>query len=390
MSERRETKRVLIISPEVYPQVKVGGLGKMTAGVAKGLEKEGVEVKMISPEKAIYGDLRSKKIKINYQELGYGAVRRMENWRADWVWTHDWGGTWAGEIIKRFNPGIRIMWTVHSPIGCSGYGYGYSGSNEEKIDWGDSFFDFGALIKRGVVMADKTTTVSKSFAKRLRRSEWFAGTPEIEGINNGVDSDEWKKIEGSWFGYKKLGKRELQKEMGLEIKEVPVFCFVSRIVEQKGVEELILAMDEVLKEYDCQLVILGSGEKKLEEKIRKLRSKYFRKVAIKLEADFEMPKVIFAGSDYLVLPSKEEPFGIVVAEARTKGVIPIVSGVDGLRDQVTDKEDGLVVRSSLREKIEEAIEMFGSEKAAEWRRLGVGLVEDWTKVSKKWLALMNE
>ena len=60
-----------------------------------------------------------------------------------------------------------------------------------------------------------------------------------------------------------------------------------------------------------------------------------------LQADFTRPHQLLAAADFLVLPSRAEPFGLVVAEAQRYGAAPLVRAVDGLADQVKDGETGL-------------------------------------------------
>lgn len=401
-------KKILIISPEAYPKVKVGGLGKATSGLKKGLEENGVEVKLVASEKNIYTPLFKKETETNNRILGRRAAELCltDNWQPDFVWGHDWGGVWSLDEFKKFNK-AKTVWTVHSPVQLNGaygnYAYGYSYSNEnESIDWGDSFFDFAKLIKQGICLSDKVTTVSNNFARTLRNNELFESVKKIEGINNGIDLAEWNprndrmiksKLKYSWSDFRMENKRKVQEIMGLDVDEgVPMFIFVSRLVSQKGLDLLLEILPKFLANNKAQFVFLGGGNEKYLKTIKNLRTKFKGKLGARLEADFEMPHQLYAGADFLVLPSISEPFGLVVSEAKRYGVIPIVHAVDGLSDQVVDHKNGFSFNGynkiNLEGKLLEALKSYESEWQLKLReKIGLEAIS-WNKSSNEWLSCL--
>lgn len=372
-------KKILIVSPETYPLVKVGGLGKVTLSLFNGLKKYGTEVKMISAPENIYGPLNSQLIEEKNRNLGRQAVKMCDDlkWEPDWVWCHDWGGLWSIDELKKYNKKVKTVWTVHSPISLGGYGYaydyGYYGYNggEESIDWGDDFFSFSDFIKEGSRQVDICTTVSKNYASKLNESGLF-GKEEVKGVNLGIDLDFWnpktdrlvtEKLLGSdWQYFKNKNRSELQRIFGLPIRQVPVFVFMSRLVLQKGVELLIKTLPEFLAKNDVQFIIVGEGKQEYKDKLNCLKKRFGNKLGLKLEADFDLPHQIYAGADYLVLPSIEEPFGLVVAEAKRYGTVPVVFETGGLVDQVKDGVTGLSFKkyglNGLVNKLNEAVLMW--------------------------------
>lgn len=380
----------------------------MVAGITKGLGENGTKVKVVSPKNQIYSPLWQKKTEFNYYCLGNKAADwcQSQNWQPDWLWIQDWGGVWtAKSFLKKSVVKPKVVWTVHSPVGDSyGYEYDYEGKegNDKPIDWGDSFFNFAGLIKEGIGISDLVTTVSESFARKLERHQLFAKADSVIGINNGISNEEWNpaadhligfQLRKSWPEFKDLNKRILQEKFGLPEKQAPVFAFVSRIVSQKGVELLLRILPKFISRNDLQFIFVGAGQKRLVQKIVRLGRRFPNKVGFKLEADFELPHQVFAGSDFLVLPSVTEPFGIVVAEAKKYGAVPIVHLVDGLKDQVKDGQNGFGFQkyqpNRLEEKLYQALKVWQTE----WqlRRLGdwTGL-EDWFTVSRKWLEVLYE
>jgi len=401
-------EKILIISPEIYPKIKVGGLGKMVAGVAEELKKKGAEIKVVSPQKEIYFPLFQKKTEFSYRRLGVEGAELCltSNWQPDWLWIHDWGGVWAAEsfLRKLGTNKAKVLWTIHSPVGENyGYEYSYGQPGEgDLINWGDSFFDFAGLVEKGIKMSHRITTVSPSFSRSLSRHKLFAGAKSIIGIANGVDAEEWNprtdrlidlKLKNSWLEFKKKNKQILQQKFALPEKEVPVFAFVSRIVPQKGMELLLKVLPKFVGQNDLQFVFVGAGQKNLVQKIFRLGQRFPDKIGLKLVADFDLPHQVFAGADFLVLPSVSEPFGIVVAEARKYGVIPIVHLVDGLKDQVKDGQNGFGFQKYQKEKLEEKLYQALGSWQSEWQKKRLGDwagIESWQKVTRKWLEVFSE
>lgn len=389
-------KRILLITPENQDKFRVGGLGKVTKLLEKGLRESAVEVKVIAPNDNIYGPLSDSKTEKYNKDLGLAAVRLINSgFNPDWAWVHDWGGIWSATELKKYLPNIQVAWTVHSPILLNGYGYGGYSGNDKPIDWGDSFFDFEGLIKQGINVADKISAVSKTFAKNVVRSELFEGAKNIKGINNGIDLDEWKINEtGSLSVLKTINKRRLQNKVILPVADVLLFVFISRLAPQKGLEILIQVLPKFLAKNPVQFLILGAGNKYWTDKIKGLEKKFGDKLKAILTADFELPKEILLGADYLVLPSISEPFGLVVAEAKRMGVIPIVSLVDGLADQVVDGKSGLGFEKYgeryLEKKLAEAVDRYQSG----WQRKvavnNIGTVNSYQKMTREYLTWLYE
>ena len=105
-----------------------------------------------------------------------------------------------------------------------------------------------------------------------------------------------------------------------------------------------------------------------------------------------MPHQVYAGSDFIVLPSTSEPYGLVIAEAKRYGVVPIVHLVDGLKDQVADQVDGFGLKKyskfELDEKLHQALVSWGSN----WQKDHWGnerRVYSWNQAAGKWLELLE-
>jgi starch synthase len=227
------------------------------------------------------------------------------------------------------------------------------------------------------------TTVSETYAKEIMRKEFGCGLESIlrkrrknlTGIVNGIDYSEFNpKIDtaikmnydiGS-YDLKKANKTLLQEELGLHQTDSMVVSIISRITEQKGFDLIIGVLDKMLK-HDIQFVLLGSGQKELEEKFEKYLTN--PNVSITIGYDEELARRIYAGSDLFLMPSRFEPCGLSQLISYKYGTLPLVRKTGGLADTVKDvKHGGLgfvfekYTRKALLEKFEEAVEEYGSNR----------------------------
>ncbi|HEX7863069.1 MAG TPA: glycogen synthase GlgA [Verrucomicrobiae bacterium] len=218
---------------------------------------------------------------------------------------------------------------------------------------GIEFYNQMSCLKAGIVYADIITTVSPRYAREITTEQYGCGLDgvlrsrhdHLIGILNGVDYGEWK-TEGNKFlkfAYssenfkgKADQKAALQAEMGLPvIADVPLFGTVSRLAEQKGVDILISALEEMLSS-NMQFVLLGSGDPAYERGFRTLADRHPEKVAIKIGYDHGLAHRIEAGCDFFLMPSRFEPCGLNQMYSLRYGTIPIVRVTGGLDDSVTD------------------------------------------------------
>jgi len=226
-----------------------------------------------------------------------------------------------------------------------------------------STFEFGGainLLKGGILVCDALTTVSKSYADEICTHTYAHGLAGIiadhsfktVGIINGIDqrlndpaSD--KSLEknytvGNFKDGKAEAKKALQKTLGLPInKNIPLVGIVSRLASHKGIDLLCDAIDGIMSS-DIQLVILGTGEHRLEERLKEAAERHRDKISLNLCFSGELASKIYAASDIYLMPSLSEPCGLSQMLAMHYGAVPVVHGVGGLKDTVLpfDKESG--------------------------------------------------
>ncbi|TYG91584.1 hypothetical protein ES288_A12G273900v1 [Gossypium darwinii] len=212
-----------------------------------------------------------------------------------------------------------------------------------KINW----------MKAGILESDKVLTVSPYYAQELISGEDkgveldnIIRKTGITGIVNGMDVQEWNPATDQHINVqydastvmdaKPILKETLQAEMGLHCdRNVPVVGFIGRLEEQKGSDVLAEAIPRFIGE-NCQIVILGTGKKAMEEQIENLETQYPDKA--RGIANFNVPLAhkIIAGSDFILIPSRFEPCGLIQLHAMRYGTVPIVASTGGLVDTVKE------------------------------------------------------
>jgi starch synthase len=219
---------------------------------------------------------------------------------------------------------------------------------------GVEFWGQMSLLKAALSNAYILTTVSPRYAKEITTIEFGCGMEGIllerqhllKGILNGVDYDEWKTVRNpalaksysvNQLDGKKANKAALQKEMNLPVKDnVPLFGNIGRLSEQKGIDIMIGALEELLPNHSMQFVGLGRGSKILESALTGLAAKYPDKMAVKIGYLEGLPHRIEAGCDFYIMPSRFEPCGLNQMYSLRYGTIPIVRAVGGLDNSVVD------------------------------------------------------
>ncbi|MBU1327035.1 glycogen synthase [Patescibacteria group bacterium] len=272
------------------------------------------------------------------------------------------------------------------------------------------------MLREGLEYADMITTVSPTYARELVTSTFGEGLESIfrrrkdrlHGILNGIDTRSWNPSSDTMLihryrpenalAIRKENKRDLQKILKLPLRaDTPFFAFIGRLETlQKGIGILMGALAGLLPRTSFQVVILGTGEKHTEERISALSRKHPANIAFRPAFDDKLARMIYAGTDIIVVPSKFEPCGLVQMIAMRYGAIPLVRKTGGLADTVVHKATGYVFdaydKKSLASCIQEAISDY--EKRQEmWQKTVRRIMRQdfsWKKSAQKYLNLYRK
>ena len=273
------------------------------------------------------------------------------------------------------------------------------------------------LMKGAIELADRVTTVSETYAREIQRwphgygldahLRWHSG--KLVGIVNGIDTESFDPstdgaiarpygaadaLEG-----KSACKQALCAELALT-GDGPLIGVVSRLQWLKGID-LLLAILPALVERGARVAFVGTGEPDLEGALRGAAARWPGRIATRIAFDPMLARRIFAGADFLAVPSRDEPCGLTQLYAMRYGAVPIVTPVGGLRDTVEPVDvahsqgTGIVAGAP-----EPASLLFACEEALGlWRdRLGMASLiaramardSSWGQSAQRYLALYRE
>ena len=229
----------------------------------------------------------------------------------------------------------------------------FNKNNIGLLDWDGNINSLATAIK----CAWKVTTVSPSYMEELKiRANGLEDLLNNEsskciGILNGIDWSVWnpktdKKLVKNYdksnvISGKSGNKKWLCKEYNLDVKK-PLFIFIGRLVGEKGADLFPAIFKEALAENNISILLLGSGHKKTEEALITIPQKNFNTF---IGYDEKLAHIMYAGADFLLMPSRVEPCGLNQMYSLRYGTVPIVNAVGGLKDTIIDitKENGFGV-----------------------------------------------
>ena len=279
------------------------------------------------------------------------------DWQPDIIHCNDWQTALVPPLLDRHTTRPATIFTIHN--------LAYQGLFDWKVFkklklpadfWSMEameFHDQFSFIKGGLVFADWVTTVSPTYAEEIQTSKYGYGLEglisyrkdNLTGIVNGVDYSVWNpgrdilipvQFTARSLTHKVENKQALQEHFKLPVdRTIPVFAVISRLVEQKGIDLILKIVPEFVKQK-AQLIILGSGDSKLETGIRDAVKKYPQQVAAHIGYDEALSHHIEAGADIFLMPSRFEPCGLNQIYSQRYGTVPIVRNTGGLVDTVTD------------------------------------------------------
>ncbi|RLJ03573.1 MAG: glycosyltransferase family 1 protein [Candidatus Aenigmatarchaeota archaeon] len=320
--------KILMVTWE-FPPHKVGGVASHCYDISRYLARAGNEVHILSfgnENRTEYQDgvtvhrvncgtapdIVSWVMVLNYKMQKKGIeLCREEGF--DVVHAHDWLSVPATVYLKKSFK-VPMVLTLHSTE------YGRSGIHSplnkmiNDIEW------------FGTYEANEVITVGKDFREEVKN---LFSVPEekLHYIPNGVDLERFRNV------------RDVRDEFSLDWEKIVLF--VGRLCHQKGVEYLIEAMPETLREHpEAKFVIVGKGAL---DHYRKMvyRKGVDQKVYFTGYVSEEMLMNLYYSADVTVMPSVYEPSGIVAMESMAVRTPVVASYTGGLKETVVHEWCGL-------------------------------------------------
>jgi starch synthase len=482
--KRRQHVSVLMVTSEVFPLAKEGGLADAVSALARELDGLGNDIRIIMPRyysigrerlyrlpspftvrvghdlyaTALYeGRLEGSSVVVYFLDfedlygrdgvygssgvsfgdnlkrfalLSHAALRlgRFVGWEPQIIHAHDWPAALTPFLAQRQSNGGNApatILTIHN-VGHQG-SFPVGQLPDAGIEWsqlaesGLLHYDELNMMKSGITHADVITTVSKRYAEEIQTprqgfslDQVLAGRrDDIHGILNGVDYSVWNPERDSYLDVKYTTetvalkgrvKESLQRELALPVRDdVPLVGLVSRLVDQKGLEELVSpgfgAFPDILTDLDVQVVVLGSGDPKYEYYLRSLARRYENLAAV-IGFDERLAHLIEGASDFFLMPSRYEPCGLNQLYSLRYGTLPIVTRTGGFVDSVEpvspDGGTGFFIDDlsprSVYESVMEATRLYVEEPARidSMRRAAMKARFNWADSAVAYLSLYQE
>ena len=183
--------------------------------------------------------------------------------------------------------------------------------------------------------------------------------------------------------------------------EKPLFAFIGRLVGEKGAELLPHIFDAILSnpKLDANILVLGSGDPTVEHQLDALKEKHSGNYNTFIGYDEVLSHIIYAGADYLVMPSRVEPCGLNQMYSLRYGTIPIVRSIGGLKDTIVDisEENGFGIchdntdTNEAVEAIERAIELYKDQPRFKRIRKQIMQIDhSWDSAANNYIDLYNK
>ena len=251
---------------------------------------------------------------------------------------------------------IPTVFTIHNGVYHGAFSWQnmhllpyFDGAARGLLDWANTINPLASAIK----CCWKLTTVSQSYLEELRVDsglEWLLSSEAHKsvGIINGIDNKVWDpqsdpylpaKLNGDVAAFKAANRAVLQERFQID-PDLPLITFIGRLVREKGADLLPDLIGRFLSEgYRASFIVLGTGEKSLHHRFEGMRHNFRPYFDAALEYNEGLAHTLYAGSDFLLMPSRVEPCGLNQMYSMRYGTVPIARKIGGLKDTVIDIGD---------------------------------------------------
>lgn len=270
-------------------------------------------------------------------------------------------------------------------------------------------------LATGLKTCWEITTVSPSYMQELSynshglESLFQNERQKSHGILNGIDTEVWNPETDPMIAYhynarktaggKRKNKQKLCEQFGLD-PQYPTISYIGRLVHEKGADLLPDLFRRFLEStQSVNFIVLGTGDRRLHEEFSAMSNRFVGYFDATLDYNEALAHQIYAGSDFMVMPSRVEPCGLNQMYCMRYGTIPIVRNIGGLKDTVIDLEDpggyGITffdfALEPARHAVQRAINLFRQgRKMAGYRKKVMNLDFSWNASAKEYINLYRE
>ena len=383
-------------------------------------EPFGADTPVYSPDAAVGGQMYI------FFSMAVLEMLKKLGWKPDILHANDWHTALAVYSLKQrqksdpFFNAIRTVLSVHN-LPFMGAGseaafdlYGLQPSRYPLLPW----WGVKGPLPLGLQAADRIVAVSQTYAQEIMTPEYgyglepmlIARRKSVTGIVNGLDMEAWDprtdenipvNFTAATLDRRLENKLALLKEFSLHPDpSVPLFILISRMDQQKGVDLVVEALEQVILQ-EWQAILLGTGNPDLEEACRRLERDYPDRIRAAIRFDAKLSRRMYAGGDIILMPSRYEPCGLAQMMGMRYGCVPLARATGGLQDTILDADanpahgTGFLFKPptslALAEAMQRALRAYADPDR--WRAIqqrGMGQDFSWEKSALEYVALYRE
>ena len=148
-----------------------------------------------------------------------------------------------------------------------------------------------------------------------------------------------------------------EKAQAYRKKDTTTFCFVGRMVRDKGINELVAAFEKLYQTHpDTRLLLVGPFEDALDPVLPETKRVIEQHAAIEWMGWQKDIRPFLAASDVFVFPSYREGFPNVVIQAGAMGLPCLVTDINGCNEIIEEGVNGCIIPSQDQQALYEAME----------------------------------
>jgi starch synthase len=277
------------------------------------------------------------------------------------------------------------------------------------LDWAGGINPLACAVK----CCWRYTTVSPTYLQELTVSSngleylFYLERDKGSGIINGIDTDVWNPKTDPMlierFSDKQVikGKQANKEALCTRFElsaDKPLIAFIGRLVVEKGADLLATAMEQSFNAHagGFNFLLLGAGDKDMEKELLELKEFYPGQCNVFIGYDEALAHQVYAGADFLLMPSRVEPCGLNQLYSLRYGTLPMVRSTGGLIDTVIDfgDEGGYGIRynrasvEDISDAVSRALVLFENNKQLQTlRKVMMALDFSWDRSAKEYINL---
>ena len=357
---------------------------------------------------------------LRFARLGLAAAQMAAGigdlgWSPDLLHLNDWPSALASAYLSWSGSSVPSVLTIHNlayqglfgPERLPTLGVPDSAFQMEGVE----FYGQLSFLKAGIVYASHITTVSSTYAKEITTPEFGCGLDgllrrcddegRLTGILNGID-ESWNPerdehldtfFSAQDFAGKQANAEDVRREFGLAVTRGPLFAVVSRLVHQKGVDLTIDSAESIVRQGG-QIVVTGTGDEDYATKLEKLAQRHPGQVGVRIGFEEKQARRVYAGSDFLLMPSRFEPCGLSQMYAQRFGSLPVARQTGGLADTIQDGVTGFLFRDpslgAMLTAVYRAVDAYKSRRRlTTMRRAAMEQSFSWTRSAQRYKGIYD-